>query len=213
LGLGGNRNAITGCNGGESTPIRGAVGVKLIVVLLLANSLGYFAFGIYYLTVLLDPFSHIFSGIFLDPSLAYLWIGSGSWDAVFRAFLSMTIGRNLVFQGLLLVSQILFLAALGALLVFVAWGLLRMRSWARRATMLYAALYPVFIIVYFLTLWFAGNCVFNINLLTLLYHFISFDNSIPLLHKNLVMILMFVASAFFVLVPIYLNGNVKHKFK
>ncbi|MHA1364378.1 MAG: hypothetical protein ACTSP1_17950, partial [Candidatus Freyarchaeota archaeon] len=66
---------------------------------------------------------------------------------MFRAFLSSTIGRNLVFQGLLLVSQILFLAALGALLVFVAWGLLRMRNWARRATMLYAALYPVFIIV------------------------------------------------------------------
>ncbi|MEM2134152.1 MAG: hypothetical protein QW261_16700 [Candidatus Jordarchaeaceae archaeon] len=193
--------------------VRGTVGVRLIAAFLLVNSLGYFAVGLYYLAVLLYPFSYIFSGIFLNPSLVLLW-GSSSygWHVMLRSFLSGTIGRNLVFQDGLLVSQISFYAALGALIAFVSWGLLRMKNWARRTTMVYAALYPGFIFVFFLTLWFMNNCVFNINLLVLLYHFIRFDNSIPFAH-SLILILMVLASAFFLVILGYLSGDVKYEFE
>ena len=108
--------------------------------------------------------------------------------------------------------MISFYAALGVLLVFVARGLLRMRSWARRATMLYAALYPVFILVHFLTVWFFGDCLFNINLFSLLYRFIAFDYPLRSTYGDAV-ILMLTASASLVVVPIYLSSGVKHEFR
>lgn len=193
--------------------VRRTVGVRLIAAFLLVNSLGYFAVGLYYLAVLLYPLSYIFSGIFLNPSLVLLW-GSSSygWHVMLRSFLSGTIGRNLVFQDGLLVSQISFYAALGALIAFVSRGLLQMKNWARRTTMVYAALYPGFIFVFFLTLWFMNNCVFNINLLVLLYHFIRFDSSIPFAH-SLILILMVLVSAFFLVILGYLSGDVKYEFE
>ena len=157
----------TDCDDGGEAP-RACVGVRLVAVFLLVNSLGYFAVALYYLAVLLHPFSFLFSGVFLAPDFIL-------YDryVVFWWLFASAFQRNLVFQGWLLVSVISFYAALGVLLVFVARGLLRMRSWARRATMLHAALYPVFILVHFLTVWFFGDCLFNINLFSLFYTALS----------------------------------------
>ncbi|MEX2722441.1 MAG: hypothetical protein Q6367_000990 [Candidatus Freyarchaeota archaeon] len=201
-------------NGGKSTRVRRFAVVSLIAAFLLVNSLGYFAVGLYYLAVLLYPFSYIFSGVFPDPNLYVFYFGSGGggWYLVFWMF-SSTIGRNLVFQGGLLVSQILFYVALGVLLVFVARGLLRMRDWARRAILVYVILYPIFIIVCFLTLWFGGYCIFNINLLSLLNHFIAFDYSISSTYKSLAFTLMIVASVFLTAMAFYLGGDVKYEFE
>jgi len=56
----------TDCDDGGAAP-RACVGVRLVAVFLLVNSLGYFAVALYYLAVLLHPFSFLFSGVFPAP--------------------------------------------------------------------------------------------------------------------------------------------------
>ncbi|MEX2752350.1 MAG: hypothetical protein Q6366_010760, partial [Candidatus Freyarchaeota archaeon] len=164
----------------------------------------------YYLAVLLYPFSYIFSGVSPDPNLYALYF-SNRWYLVFRMFYS-AIERNLVFQGGLLVSQILFYISLGVLLVFVARGLLQMKDWARRVTMVYTILYIILLPVHFLIPWLTGDSLFNINLFVQLHRFISFDGSLYFLGPIMTPLVVG-GSLLFATITFYLGGDVKYEFE
>ncbi|MEM3663619.1 MAG: hypothetical protein QXK32_03595 [Candidatus Jordarchaeales archaeon] len=163
------------------------------------------------MAVLLYPFFFFFA-VFPEPGLMYAYV-TNIWFLVFEIFYLAT-NRNLVFQGGLLVSQILFYVSLGILPVFVARGLLRMRNWARKATMLYTVLYFIFAPIYLISLFIPAftPSLFNINLFALLHHFLSFD---PFMRGcgPLVIHLMFIISVFFLAIPCYLSGNIKYEFE
>ena len=124
-------------------------GINVVVIGLLFNALVYLFFEYKYLTIQHDPLSYFLEGSY-DSFLSGLpYIISGEWDKIQFAYTFSMIIYGFYYQWLtgLLVDQIVFYALLIASIPILIWGLLRMRNWARIATITYSIIILVFIIV------------------------------------------------------------------
>jgi len=190
------------------------LGVTLVAAFLFLNSVGYTLVALYYLAVLLYPFSYLFSGVSLDPSLVLPWIACNNWYLVFSLLFSSTLSRNLVFQTELLTSQVFFYLALSAAVVSVAWGLLRMKNWARIATEIHAVLYLALTFILFMVTQAVGYNFFNTNPFSILLFLLGFDETVSLGLRLAVFILMVAVPILFITAVLpYLEGNIKYDFQ
>lgn len=121
----------------------------MIVIGLLLNALVYLFFAFNYLTILHNPLPYFLEG--LDSAF---WNGigiieSGDWESIQFGIAFGFIIKGFYFQWLtgLLVYQIVFYALIIASIPILVFGLLRMRNWARIATITYSIILLVFIIV------------------------------------------------------------------
>lgn len=123
-------------------------GINVVVIGLLFNAIVYLYFASNYLTTLHNPLPYFLEGLDSAVGNAIGIIESGDWESIQFGIAFGFIIRSFYFQWLtgLLVYQIIFYTLLIASIPILVFGLLRMRNWARIATITYSIIILVFLI-------------------------------------------------------------------
>nr|MDO8081278.1 hypothetical protein [Candidatus Freyarchaeota archaeon] len=192
----------------------------MIILLLFAAGSVVTAIGYWY--ILANSASLLFNGILnIASGLLLVPLFSGDWAFVFGFIAQMFLGRYVDFQLAIgmFSAQVIFYLVLSVVLFFVAWGLFRMRNWARVITIIYCILILVSFFIFFLAFPSKSGFSyypFNINIPMVLFSLTSLlteaSNYIPfpfLISSIELAISIIMAIA----IPLYLFGDVKYEFR
>ncbi|MEM3593169.1 MAG: hypothetical protein QXS27_00405 [Candidatus Jordarchaeaceae archaeon] len=195
------------------------LGVRLIVVFLLLSAVGcvFVALGYWYALVYPPPFFYnkVLEGLnktfVFTPSIV-VNPGAMNWEIFFTLTALLSIDSMMKYQSAfgLFVASLVFYLVLCVVLVFVAWGLFKMKRWAWSATLAYAALTFISTFTYAYLIFPSSDysySLFNMNVPMLLLSLAGLD----IFRVILLGLLFSITTAIPIIV--YLFGDIKYEFQ